>query len=496
MHAEPEMRVPTEGKRVVILFNPRSTRGLGNFAAPFGPLLAAMGIHASYDVVIIDQTVQSDWRQRLVTQLARNPVCFGSTSFTGPQIRCGIEASELAKAQGCPVVWGGLHATLQPEQTLAHPSIDYIVEGEGEETFAELVEALAHGRPTADIPGVWSEVDGSPHCGGKRPPVDLKTLPPIPYHLIDLGAYVKPGCYGPAVTLYTSRGCPQHCTFCINERVHGSCWRGFPAERVIEEVRFILKQCPSVTHIQFWDDNFFPSLPRARAIAQGMMEFGDSLTWSVLGTHVRDLTRMSDEYLAFLAKSRLKEVIVGVESGSQRIIDAVRKNFKVEELIEANRRLGACGIRPTYSFISGIPGETNDDLRLSAQLMFRLKKDNPQAIVGNIKPSLCYPGTAYYDKALELGFKPPAKLEDWSNFLWGNYSELDMPWLSPKEKRKLQHLYYYTVILNPVYPMIDSRLFPIMARLLGPIARWRVNRLDFRFPLIAKAMHLIQKSFS
>ena len=77
-----------------------------------------------------------------------------------------------------------------------------------------------------------------------------------------------------------------------------------------------------------------------------------------------------------------------------------------------------------------------------------------------------------------------------------NYAALKMPWVSPRQKRRLQHLYYYTVLMNPVYPMIESRLFPILARLLGPIARWRVKRLCFTFPLIAKAMHLIQRYFS
>lgn len=270
-------------------------------------------------------------------------------------------------------------------------------------------------------------------------------------------------------------------------------WRSFSADRVLEDIDQIKKQYPQVKHFQFLDDNFFASLRRSRLIAEGFKQLGPSISWSVLGTHIREVVRMDDEFLELLQQSNLTDMLIGAESCSQRIIDAIKKNFKVQELFDSNIRLGRFNICPTYTFISGIPGEKEEDIRLTVDAMFKLRKDNPNAILGNIKPFVCYPGTELYDKALELGFQPPENLEEWSGFVWGNYINLNIPWV-PKTKRKfLNNLYYYTVLMSPDYLFIDSKLFSIVSRMLCPLAFWRVKRLCFAFPIEAWAMHLAQK---
>jgi len=224
-----------------------------------------------------------------------------------------------------------------------------------------------------------------------------------------------------------------------------------------------------------------------------MAGLGDSFTWSVLGAHIQDILRMKEGDLALFKGSGLQSVAVGVESGSQRILDMVGKSFTVEQIFEANRRLGQHGICPTYSFLSGIPGETWEDIRSTVDLMFRLKRDNPRIVVGNIKPFLCYPGTQLHDKALTLGWKSPQRLEDWSDYVWTNYLNLGIPWLSPKEKRLRTWLYYYTVLMNPRYMFIRSRLFTWTATLLRPFAEWRVKHLYLGFPLAAWLLYQIQR---
>jgi radical SAM superfamily enzyme YgiQ (UPF0313 family) len=389
-----------------------------------------------------------------------------------------------------PVVWGGIHPTLLPRQTLEHPLVDFVVEGEGEETLPELVAALVAGRDPSGIAGLWSKRAGAIVHGGRREFVDLKALPPVPYELLDLARYVKPGPHGPALSLYTSRGCPQRCTFCYNRSVHLSRWRGLPAEQVVGDIQGILARHPQIRHFQFWDDNFFASLPRARRIAEGIAAAGPALSWSALGAHVQDLRRMDDEYLGFLQRSRLTDVLVGVESGAQRMIDLVHKNFRKEALFLVNRRLAGFEVRPTYTFISGVPEETDADLEETLDTMFRLREENPGAVLGNIKPFVCYPGTELYAKALELGFRPPDSLEGWSAFVWGNYTRLDIPWVTPRRRRRLAYLYYYTVLLNPEYLFIDSRVFSLGARLLLPLTLWRLRNRRFGLPVEAWAMHL------
>ena len=226
--------------RTVILFHPRTLRGIGEDSIPpTGLLMAAIHLYQEFRVVIVDQRIEKRWRAHLSELLKENPICIGITAMTGRQIKGGLYVSQMAKSKGCPVVWGGVHASLLPIQTLAHPLVDYVVEGEGEESFAELVEALASGRSCEKIPGVWSKNGDKPVSGGQRPFVDLNKLPPVPYHLIDLGKYIKPGPYGKSFILFTSRGCPQRCTFCFNLTFNQCHWRAFSLERILEDIKRI-----------------------------------------------------------------------------------------------------------------------------------------------------------------------------------------------------------------------------------------------------------------
>lgn len=485
-----------DNKRLIILFNPISFRRVGDYTLPMGLLMAAIKVYEKYRVVIIDQIVEKNFKSQLLRLLDQKPICIGITAMTGRQIQGGLLASKMAKDKGCPVVWGGTHPSLLAEQTLVHPFVDYVVQGEAEETFAELIDALAQGNEqVSGIAGLWSKNNGQIVFGGERKFVDLNSLPAIPYHLVDLNKYIKPGRYGRALSLYTSRGCPQQCAFCYNPAVHKRRWRRQSAESVLTDIRRLQKEY-KVEHFQFWDDSFFSSLRRARAIAEGIMQLKPTVTWSALGAHVRDIKRMDDDYLTCMAHSRLTDVLVGIESGSQKILDIIKKNFALDELYYANRRLHKYNIRPTYTFISGIPQETEEDLRKTVDVLIRLKEENPQSIRGNIKPFVPYPGTELYEKAVELGLKPPDNLEEWSRLVFLNYSDVEIPW-TPRDRRTfLKHLYFYTVLLNPEYLFIDSKIFTFVASLLQPIAEYRVKNLCFFFPVESWLLQLAQRFFS
>ncbi len=486
----------TSENKTVILFNPRSMRGIGEDSTPpMALIMASIYIYKKYDVVIVDQRVEKKWQSMMDDLLKNNPICIGITALTGTQIKEGLKVSKIASDKGIPVVWGGVHASLMPEQTLHNPLIDYVVEGEGEHSFAELVEALAVKRSTKDILGIWTKEGGKISFGGTRPFSTLDDFPEIPYHLIDFQRYILPGSFGMTAVLFTSRGCPQRCEFCFNLKFNLSRWRAFSAERVFKDVENLRSKFPQIEHIQFMDDSFFVDLKRARQIAERMMEIDPPITWSVLGAHIRNLSRMDDEYLSFMQKSRLKEVLVGIESGSQRVIDLIRKNFKVEELISVNNRIGQYGIRATYSFVSGFPGETDEDIKETIKVMFQLKKDNPNIVLGNIKPCVSYPGTALYEKAIKLGFKSPGNLEAWNKFVWGNYMNMDIPWVSRQRRWILSCLYYYTILMNPDYMFIRSRLFTVASTILRPIAEWRVKSFNFKFPLEARIMSFVYRFF-
>lgn len=160
--------------RTVVLVHPHAAAGRS--VQPWCDLpleLIAVGsplVRAGYRVRIIDQRIDAAWRESLDRELAHGVVCVGVTSTTGPQLRHALEVSQAVKSRGeVPVVWGGTHATLPPEQTVERPEIDFVVQGESERTFEELVAALDGGGPVDGIPGVWSKQGGRAVSAGTRP---------------------------------------------------------------------------------------------------------------------------------------------------------------------------------------------------------------------------------------------------------------------------------------------------------------------------------------
>ncbi len=164
-------------ERGVILFNPRSTQAIGDSTLPMGLIMAASHIAQRFRVKIIDQRLEASWPRLLRDLLKQQPVCMGVTAMTGRQIIEGLKASRIAARAGCSIVWGGVHASLLPAQTVLHPLIDYVVEGEGEETLDELVQYLAEGRDPGCLSGVWTVENGVPRSAGPRALLDLNLLP-------------------------------------------------------------------------------------------------------------------------------------------------------------------------------------------------------------------------------------------------------------------------------------------------------------------------------
>ena len=123
---------------------------------PMGLLcIATAVVQEGYDVKIIDQRIEPRWRSMLERELREDPICVGISSMTGPQLRYALEISKIVKDYGnVPVVWGGIHPTILPDQTLRNEFIDFIVQGEGEETFLELVQALEGKKPLGTVKGI------------------------------------------------------------------------------------------------------------------------------------------------------------------------------------------------------------------------------------------------------------------------------------------------------------------------------------------------------
>jgi len=324
-----------------------------------------------YKVVIIDQRTDKEWKKRLTGELGQNPICVGVTSMTGSQILGALEATETVKTHNprIPLIWGGVHASIFPRETLKHPQIDLVVKHEGEETFFQLVKRLEAGESMAGLAGVCYKENGEYRENPDRPFIDLDQHPEPAYHLINIEDYLHSYFNDKQVLeLESSRGCPFSCGFCYNALYNKRLWRPLSAERVVGRI-VDLHQRYGIEAFHFIDDAFFIDRQRANKIMQMLAEEKLGIRLGFQGIRVDTFVRMGKDTLDLMDRAGVKFLQFGVESGSTRILQLINKRIKVEDVAEINRSLAAYpAIIPYYNFMCGFPSETTEDVFMSTKL--------------------------------------------------------------------------------------------------------------------------------
>ncbi len=359
----------------------------------------------------------------------------GISTYSGSQIVGALKAASHVRelAPGRPLVWGGVHPTITPHQTVSNPMVDIVVRGEGEATLLELVDALEGVRPLRGVAGLTFREDGELVDTGERGFIDLDELPFLPYQLIKPERYVhfkeKPS----RVYLETSRGCPHNCGFCYNEAVHQRRWRSKSVARVLDEFEYILE---TLKPDEIWpsDDNFATDRRRVEAIARGKIEKGLGFNW-IVSSRFDYAVKYDDDFLDLLKESGCRWLTFGGESGSQRMLDLMCKGISPDKMRDTVGHLKRSGIICGANFMAGYPDETAGDLDETFDLI-----DELVSLDKSFEPGISiytpFPGTPLYARALEAGFEEPGSLEQWGKY---RYSIVDnLPWLVRKQRNLLR----------------------------------------------------------
>jgi anaerobic magnesium-protoporphyrin IX monomethyl ester cyclase len=315
-----------------------------------------------------------------------------------------IYASQAARtAANHPiVVWGGPHPTVLPEESLAHPAVDMIALGEAELTMRELVE---HGGNPEGIEGLWYKRGEEVVRNPPRMPIhDLGTLPYPARDLVDMETYARawysltaasPELRGTSVI--ASRGCPFSCTYCqpTLEHLFGKRLRRRPVSHVLGELHE-LKTRYRLDAFMLEDDTFIAHEGWATEFAQGLRESGLDFRW---GCNVRaDLVVRSPHLLQEMVHAGLVQINMGIESGTQRILDEVYdKRITVDEVREAALIARKLGLRIGGYFMLGAPTEARAEIVRTIEYAARLPIDEAAF---NVTTPL--PGTYLWDKTKEL----------------------------------------------------------------------------------------------
>ena len=460
-------------RRTVVLYNPRAVF----WTMPLALVAVGSALDRSkYNVVIVDGRLEAEPVAALLARLDDSTVCLGITVLTGAPIRDALAVSRAVKQArpNLPIVWGGWHPSLFPEQCLAEPAVDAVVVGQGEESFAEIVERYANGESLAGVAGCAHRSNLPPKF---RRPIsnlprafrDVNDLAPHDYRLIDVRRYF--GAKGKRQFDYiSSQGCRFRCTFCADPTVFKRGWYGLGPGRMARELAEYHRQY-NIEEIAFQDETFFTSRARVEAVADAFLAAGLNVSWTA--TMRADQGARLDEALWVKCKrSGLRRVMIGVESGSPEMLKRIMKDITLEQVYESTERCARHGIGAILNFIVGFPGESDESVQASLDVAARLRALSPdfEASIFYFRP---YPGNPIADELLQKGFQFPSTLEGWADFDYvGGRGE----WVTPQQWEQVERFKFYQR-----YAFGHNRR--LLRWPLHLVSRWRVDRHFYAFPL-------------
>jgi hopanoid biosynthesis associated radical SAM protein HpnJ len=319
-------------------------------------------------------------------------VLFTST----PGFHVDVKIAEMMKG-GNPnlkVAFVGPHVTVRPEESLrASAGIDFIVKRE----FDYQIRDYAMGKPLEEIPGVvFRKADGTFQHNPEASPIeDLDALPwvsKVYKRDLDFRRYTVPFLLQPYISLYTSRGCPAQCTFCLWPQTHsGHRWRLRSSDDIVNECKYLLENFTGLKEIFFDDDTF--NYQKARTIELCAKLKPLNFTWSCTSRVTTD-----HDTLKAMKDAGCRLLIVGYESGDQQILKNIKKGATIDMARRFTANCKKLGLIIHGDFIVGLPGETPATIRKSIDFAKELDVETIQVSIGHP-----YPGTEFYDHVEKNG---------------------------------------------------------------------------------------------
>ncbi|MBP7652336.1 B12-binding domain-containing radical SAM protein [Candidatus Dependentiae bacterium] len=379
-----------------------------------------------------------------------NYLFVGITMLTGDFITNGLNIANKIKNYNTniPIVLGGVHPSLLPEESLKNKLVDVVVIGEGEETVKELADAMIHKKSFENIKGIgYKNNENKIFINPPRDFIDMEKLDiDLPFEL--LGRHIFKSL---AMPVHTSRGCPYRCGFCYNPVMNKRKYRQKSAARVVEEIEFLKKKY-KVSNFYFdFDDEFFIDYRRAFEIFKIVIDKKIEIRWSSFcrfDTFVKAYNEIGQEFVDVLKKSGCYYLSLGAESGSQRMLDEIiKKDIKIEQIEKTVDILKKNKITHRVSFICCFPDEHEEDFQATLSVIDRISADNNHIVLGWFI-LIPLPGTSIFELLVtKHNFKAPQTLEEWGNYKMPDNSYKRITWLPHNYAKKCSA---YAAIAN--YP--------------------------------------------
>ncbi len=478
----------------VILYNPKEKARLKVPYLPFSLMTVASSLKISgITFELIDSRIDTDAHEQ-VRKALDNPevVAFGLTLMTGSVIYDVLDVAKIVreKRPDVKIVFGGVHATMLPEETAKHHYVDIVVVGAGEETTVELVQKLVNKENWEDTPGLAFKKDGNIVVTSPRVKQNDEHYSGINYDIVDLTRYIKKDATGERCLDYlSSRGCPHPCTYCAIAEVWGKKMLYYPPDAMVSNLMY-LQQKLNLDSIHFLDDNFFVRRSRVEEFCDAVIASGLKLKfWAMC--RIQYFWQYDDAFLAKLKQAGFATINFGAESGSEVVLQKLKKTHTPEQILITARKCQQYGIRAQFSFMMALPYETPQDLEMTMNMIDQIHKINPSFDM-QLFPFTPFPKTELADESAAYGFQQPDTLEGWARFEYGN---IKMPWLTPMMRRRvdtLTTLAWFAFTSETAIKL--GRLYGTAFRFFGAIARLRWNFRFFDHPYEWKMVNAFAKS--
>lgn len=486
----------------VILINPRICKQ-HQARLPLSLLALGAVLEGKFDYSIVDGNVDRDTLGTL-RDLMSDGSCdiVGMTVMPGPQVAPAIELATAIRAwhPQIPIVWGGFFPTLYPDSAINAPYVDYVVRGQGEETFLELIERLPDaGPPVAaspagmssarqvavlrDVRGLtWKEHGQIVHNAERsfRPPEAFPALPL--QHLENVDVYLHPSFMGTRTGVHQAGvGCRYRCSFCGVVSMFNGYTRQQSQQR-LEEAALTLRDHYGANALQFYDHNFFDqkenSVPSLEVLARLQMPW-----WCY--ARADTLAEFSSRTWDLLRRSRLKMAYIGAEAASDKVLRSMKKGTLVEHTFETARRCREYGVIPEFSFVLGGPEDPEGEIEKTFKLIKSIKKIHPkcEVILYFYSPTPQRdPGARLADRSGPRipvlkrygpdGPELPTTPEEWTQPQWINYvCHRDAPWLSQQMRQRVSD---FAKVLACRFPTVQDYATPRWRKaVLRGLASWR-----------------------
>jgi radical SAM superfamily enzyme YgiQ (UPF0313 family) len=469
-----------------ILYGELSAANISAIEPPlWAALLAAFLREKGFSVELIDAEIEN-WSPAHTAEIIKDmkPKLAGIiVSGTNPSASTMnmIGASAIVNclkqiSPNLPTLIGGLHPSALPQRTMSEEKVDFVCAGEGFHTIPKLLEALKAGEKAFPIEGLWYRKDGK-ICS--NPPAailkDLDRLPMPAWDLLPMKRYRAHNwhCFDhieqrePYAVIYSSLGCPFHCSFCCINAIFGKPGIRYRSPgRVIEEIDCLVKNY-GIKNIKILDEMFVLKEPHVNELCDLLIQRGYGLNFWAYAR----VDTVNEKLLQKMKRAGINWVAYGFESGSKNVLDGVRKGYKPDQVGKAVKMTYDAGLYIIGNFIFGLPDDNNSTMKETLDL----SKDLNCEFV-NYYCTMAYPGSKLYQQALEKDWKLPSTWEGYSQFGYESFP-LATKYLSGSEVLAFRDQAFIEYFSNPTYlAMIRGKFGEKIVQVIQEMLSVKVDR--------------------